>query len=216
MAFSFSPKIVTDGLVLALDAANPRSYLGSGTTWSDLTANGNNATLTNGPTFNSSNGGSIQFDGTNDYVTSINASIYNNLTIDMWIYDTRGQIQRDILTYNDNLGSYTLGSFGYGQIFRTDGNGLVGRTFFSADTVPSNSWYRFCYVKNGDLYINMTRYTGTGTDRTYGILKFGNSRNDVGSFLQGFISNIKVYNRSLSAQEVLQNYNATKSRFNLT
>jgi hypothetical protein len=72
MGFNYSPKIVTDGLVLCLDAANSRSYPGSGTTWFDLSGNGNNGTLANGPTFNANNNGSIVFDGTNDYVEITN------------------------------------------------------------------------------------------------------------------------------------------------
>jgi hypothetical protein len=68
MAFFHSPRIVTDGLVLALDAANSLSYPGSGTTWTDLSGKGNNGTLVNGPTFDQANGGSIVFDGTDDYV----------------------------------------------------------------------------------------------------------------------------------------------------
>ena len=67
MAFNYSPKIVTDGLVFAVDAANKKSYPGSGTTWTDL-AGSNDGTLTNGPTFDSGDGGSIVFDGTDDYV----------------------------------------------------------------------------------------------------------------------------------------------------
>ena len=61
--------IVTDGLVLCLDAANPKSYPGSGTTWTDLSGNGNNGTLVNGVGYNSDNGGSLSFDGVNDYVS---------------------------------------------------------------------------------------------------------------------------------------------------
>ena len=68
MAFNYSPNIITDGLVLYLDAANTKSYPGSGTTWRDLSKSQLNGTLTNGPTFNSSNGGSIVFDGVDDYV----------------------------------------------------------------------------------------------------------------------------------------------------
>lgn len=68
MGFYRGPHIVTDGLVLALDAANPTSYPGSGTTWRDLSGNNNSGSLVNGPTFNSVNGGSIVFDGSNDYV----------------------------------------------------------------------------------------------------------------------------------------------------
>ena len=67
MSLSHSPLIVRDGLVLCLDAANPRSYPKSGTTWSDL-AGANNGTLTNGPTFDADDKGGIVFDGTNDYV----------------------------------------------------------------------------------------------------------------------------------------------------
>ena len=70
MSLSRGPKIVTNGLVLYLDAANKKSYPGSGTTWTDLSGNNNTGTLTNGPTFDSNNGGSIVFDGTNDYVSN--------------------------------------------------------------------------------------------------------------------------------------------------
>lgn len=73
MGLTHSPKIVTNGLVLALDAANNKSYPGSGVTWYDLSGNGNNGTLTNGPTFNVGNLGSIVFDGTNDYVSFNNS-----------------------------------------------------------------------------------------------------------------------------------------------
>lgn len=66
------PNIVTDGLVLYLDAANTKSYPGSGTTWNDLSGNGNNGTLINGYIFNSIGNGNLVFDGSNDYV-NINA-----------------------------------------------------------------------------------------------------------------------------------------------
>ena len=69
MAFNYSPKVVTDGLVLYLDAANPKSYVSGSTTWGDLSRGGNNGTLVNGPTFDGGNGGSIVFDGVNDYGT---------------------------------------------------------------------------------------------------------------------------------------------------
>ena len=70
MAFNFSPKIVTDGLVLCLDAANSKSIVSGSTTWNDLSRGGNNGNLVNGPTFNSGNGGSILFDGVDDYVSN--------------------------------------------------------------------------------------------------------------------------------------------------
>jgi hypothetical protein len=75
--YANGPKIVTDGLVLCLDAANRKSYPGTGTAWNDLSGNGNNGTLVNGPTFSSANGGNLSFDGTNDYteVTTRNTNL---------------------------------------------------------------------------------------------------------------------------------------------
>ena len=100
MAFNYSPKISTDGLVLCLDAANTKSYSGSGTVWSDLSRGGNNGTLTNGPTFNSGNGGSIVFDGVNDYVDCgvSNISLPINITLISWIYQSTTTGYRNIIT----------------------------------------------------------------------------------------------------------------------
>ena len=74
MAINYSPKIIRDGLVLCLDAANPKSYPGTGTAWTDLSGSGNNGTLVNGPVYSSANGGSIDFDGSNDY-SSLSSNI---------------------------------------------------------------------------------------------------------------------------------------------
>ena len=86
MGLAHSPRIVTDGLVLCLDAASKRSYPGTGTVWADLKG-GNNGTLTNGPTFDAGNGGSLTFDGTNDYVEIANSSQFHNqrMTASIWI-----------------------------------------------------------------------------------------------------------------------------------
>ena len=83
----YGPKIVTSGLVLCLDAANKRSYPGTGTTWTDLSGNSNNGTLTNGPTFSAGNQGSIVFDGTNDYAyqSLFTNAITTTLTFDVWV-----------------------------------------------------------------------------------------------------------------------------------
>ena len=86
MATKYSPKTVTNGLVLSLDAANTKSYPKSGTTWTDLSGNSNNGTLTNGPTFSAVNGGCIVFDGVDDYVDVSDASTLNSntQTINIW------------------------------------------------------------------------------------------------------------------------------------
>jgi len=211
MALFRGPKIITNGLILSLDAADKLSYPGSGTSWKDLTGTNSASTLINGPTFSAANLGCIVFDGTNDYVDSINVSSLTDMTIELWIYDTRSSGQRDILTYNGDLGAYTFN----GDTFRTDGNSLGGRSFSGVGEPPLNQWYRFCYVKNNELYINKTMYTGTGSDRTYGTLSFANTRSNIGSMLNGRIASIKVYNRNLSSIEISQNYNAVKSRYGL-
>lgn len=89
MAVSGGPDIVPDGLVLALDAANIKSYAGSGTIWNDLSGNNNSGSLVNGPTFNSANGGSIVFDGVNDYV-SLSSAVNTNtsFTLGFWAMRT--------------------------------------------------------------------------------------------------------------------------------
>jgi hypothetical protein len=93
MGLSHSPSIATNGLVLCLDAANRKSYPGSGTTWTDLSGNGNNGTLTNGPTYSSANGGSLSFDGTNDVVNSTTSIIDRadgqEITVSCWIKPSR-------------------------------------------------------------------------------------------------------------------------------
>ena len=106
-----SGHIVTDGLVLALDAANAKSYPGSGTTWSDLSGNRNTGTLTNGPTFNSGNGGGIVFDGVDDYVDCGNSSTLqiNQGTISAWVKTSSpGSSFRGIITKQNNYGLFLL------------------------------------------------------------------------------------------------------------
>jgi hypothetical protein len=174
-----------------------------------LSGNGNNGTLINGPTYSSENNGSIVFDGTNDVVDTFNASSLTNMTIEMWIYDTRSSGNRDILTYNGNSGAYTFN----GTTFRTDGNFLISRSFAGVGNPPLNTWYRFCYVKNGDLYINQTRYTGSGSDQSYSTISLANTRSDINNRLNGRIAAVKIYNRVLTAVEITQNFNALRGRF---
>ena len=107
MAFNYSPKIVTDGLVFAVDASNKKSYPGSGTTWSDLVGS-NNATLDNGPTYSSSNGGGIVFDGSDDHVDfAENSMSYPNtnsdFTLSMFLKTTNGIVNK-VIFQQDNGG----------------------------------------------------------------------------------------------------------------
>lgn len=230
-------KIITDGLVLNLDAAQLRSYPTTGTTWTDLSGNNNNGTLVNGPTFNPDNGGSIVFDGTNDYVDSVIQSIpiqdNTPFTVDI--------IYRIPATGTGHL-------IGNWNVFVTPGwridivsgqirflilnaNGGAGRAIRTNSTYGNGSIFHFCSTYSGNsnisgmtLYINGTSVqitsilnTSPGT-LTNSKITLGASQVNTTSFtnyLAGNIYQAKLYNRALSATEVLQNYNATKSRYGL-
>ena len=95
MGVAYNSKIVTDGLVLCLDAGNSKSYPGTGTTWTDLSGRGNTGTLTNGPTYSSANGGSIVFDGSNDFVQCTGSLTLTTATFIVWMRRNGNQNQYD-------------------------------------------------------------------------------------------------------------------------
>jgi len=213
--------IVTNGLVLNLDAANPRSYPQpyNGTTWTDLSPYRNDMILVNAPTFNPA--GFITFDNTDDFgyidVTSTSGLIGGNVTMQLWVRNTSGNF-----IMQGKYGSY----FGYGFY----SNGLLKNS--SGATGPSiaayqgsstwSNWAAIWDVANLQtvLYINGNLISTSGNSsfstNTGGRLVFGgafnsnNTLNKEGSFTLGYYAQ---YNRALSASEVLQNFNATRARF---
>ena len=222
-------KIVTDGLVLALDAADKNSYPGSGTTWRDMSGNNNNGTLTNGPTFNSANGGSIVFDGTNDIVNFGN--ILNSpaqLSVNFWIKNpnnnviiAKGYRVWEIRFNGNEFGGYVGvnngSSFWYGI---ADNNNIL----HGADLTQWNNFtYVFDYTNtNVKLYTNAVLKGSINPANMFSTftpvnnLYIGCRADDAASaFLSGSLSNLQIYNKALSQIEILQNYNAQKSRFNL-
>ena len=218
MSTSYSPKIVTDGLVLALDAGNRKSYLGSGTAWNDVSGNNITGTLTNGPTFDTANGGSIVFDGSNDYVqTNINRS-FTEMTLMGFIKRNGTQVDYAGIFFSrgssvTGLDFYTAAqNLGY-----TWNNAVNTYTFNSNLLVPNNTW---CMVAMSvtstvaTLYVNTSSATNTvsHTSTTVDDLRLG--VDEFGSrFMNGNIANVMMYNRALSTNEILQNFNATRGRF---
>lgn len=225
MAFHNSGRIVTSGLVLSLDAADRNSYVSGSTTWFDLSGNGNNGTLTNGPLFTGSNGGSIVFDGVNDYVTiptspSINLSTTITITVlfkmSTWkgsnIIQTGGQ---GAIFWIDNYYFSGGGSICWARQTSLPGQYLKSITQF---TNKVGEWISIAGTYDGTtlkFYYNGVLDTSLVTSVTFVNTEFKIGTGDDGYF-QGNIANIQVYNRVLSAQEVKQNYDAMKSRFNLT
>jgi hypothetical protein len=220
------PSILTNGLVLALDAANSKSYPGSGTTWTDLSGNGNNGTLTNGPTFNSANGGSIVFDGVDDYVNvptfSIPTSSFSCESFFKWsnIGTNRGSIFS--LNYNYPTSGYLIRQ-------RDDSSGkfVVWSDYGSESGIYSttalivNTWNHvivtqestICSIYINGIFDSSQSLPNPVLNQSYPILL--GRRASTGAYLTGNIAAAKIYNRALSASEILQNYNAQKSRFNL-
>ena len=230
MGLSHSPSIVTDGLVLCLDAANPRSYPGSGTSWLDLSGQGNNGTLTNGPIFSSSNGGSIVFDGVDDRarLSSLTLPSTGVFTVSM-IFALTGNSGRGGFFERKVLSPYNGFSLGQGGSNNWSAT-LSGTSNFAnyvsvSFTYPTlNVIYHDAAVYNGSTTLTAYRngeYVSSTTGIDQGNLDTqGTRENNIGARssteeLPCKIYLIKVYNRALTADEVRRNYLATKSRFNL-
>jgi hypothetical protein len=238
MAFSFQPKTVTDGLVLYLDAANVKSYPGSGTTWTDLSSTATSASLINSPSFSSLNAGAIVFDGINDYgqvshrseimptaqitfgaifkITDWSPSVpitvgYSGPTIISKETFSSVSVNSGYLIRLDSSGSiyFRINSNGARIVSSSNGTiqtGSVYHTFATFDGTNVSG-----YV-NGVL-VGTTPFVGTVGSST-NTLEI--SRNFDGYRVTGSIYQVQIYNRALSATEVLQNYNAICGRFGKT
>jgi len=242
MAIHRGPKIITNGLVLCLDAASTKSYPGSGTTWFDRSGNRNNGTLTNGPSFSSANGGSIVFDGTNDYVSgTVNLSSYSQITVEIWLKPNNA-IESIAFEHSNNWNSNTSGlglatnSSGFASVstlcHTNHTNGATGARNYEFTCGTTNyschvnifsnivdSTGRLTYV-NGNLLPFSAGIWSTSTATTVGSA-FRNdtmylaSRGGGSLFNNSSIAIFKIYNRKLTAAEVLQNFNAQRGRFGI-
>jgi len=233
MGLAHSPLIVTDGLVLLLDAGNTKSYPGSGTTWTDLSGQGNNGTLTNmdGANLDSANGGSFTFDGTDEYVSetsSLSDSFWQgNWTASFWVnFDTlntttTGGGDKPLLHHGVN-GTRT-------GLHLTQRNTRIHFGLFSDDlqgtkVLSTGTWYNVVFTLNNSTYVKQNylngvldnshtgggAYAGTGTNTRIGgkVLNFG-------LLFDGFMSSCIFYNRVLTASEIQQNFNATRGRYGI-
>jgi len=225
MSLQHSPRIITDGLVLCLDAANKLSYPRSGTAWNEL-SNNMSAELVNSPTFNSQNNGFFQF-VTDDY-----ARIPNNTTLDTQTPSVEVWIKTN---FTDQAGFWfekgTVNSqyslFQEGQVIRWRMNigGITQLSTTTASFINTSSWYqvvgtytsgtRRLYI-NGNL-VNSDAQTGTIITNSGGmsIGAYGGFSGDRGYYYNGNLAICRVYNKALTPTEILQNYNATKGRYNL-
>ena len=231
------PEVVSNGLVLSLDAGNARSYPGSGTTWTDLAA-ARAGTLTNGPTFSSSTGGSIVFDGVNDFIEfgDVLDLGTNDMTINVWVRFS--SISADCAIVSK--GAATTQNYRWhggligGKITAfMMGTGVTEIQPSGSSTINTNTWYMFTYVYTRSssitLYVNsvLETLTGSSTISQWNGLDFqsinplrvgtftaGDNVGITGVF-PGNISNVQIYFRSLSAAEIRQNFNAFRGRYGI-
>lgn len=229
MGLGHSPSIVTSGLALYMDAGNVKSYPGSGTSWFDLSGNGNTGTFSaSPPTYNAANGGIINFSGTAQYVTvphSSSIALVADMTVLAWAKFT------DFTPYNAIVGKTTApypnpydmylsngGSTAVVNFMRGDGAAHYS-TFASTTQISSGTWVHIGVTMSGTSvshYLNAAA-AGTGTLSTTiadagGALRIG-SRADGGTMMKGSMAAVMLYNRALTAAEIAQNFNALRGRF---
>jgi hypothetical protein len=230
MSIGIGPNtIVLDGLIFYLDAGNNRSYAGSGTTCYDLSPNTKSGTLTNGPTYSSSNGGFFALDGGDDYIaTNYGITSAGSYTVMNWVkldsYSDYDMIfgQNPVLEYG--VGSAVGGGAnGRADLLFYSGNGSAWNPglYFPNGTPAIGEWTHCTivstqgevrYYKNGSLWDSLTDAGVTGGNSTK--LYFGSRGQDLSwNYLHGAIANCLIYDRALTAAEVLQNFEVHKSRF---
>lgn len=226
MGFYRGPNIVTDGLVLALDAANPTSYISGSTTWRDLSGNNNSGSLINGPTFSTDGGGSMDLDGSNDYISTTygkNINPFNNpLTITVTIKPDIINTNQMFISTGQSRGNADSNQRFYIAIYngywdwgiRTSswsGGNISANTQWNEITICVDSTSARFYLNSNQIYTKSVNNTYVLNDNFwFGIHDSG------GEYpFNGRISTIRIYNRALSDSEIQQNYNATKTRFGL-
>jgi hypothetical protein len=244
LVHSTSP-IVTNGLVLALDAANRKSYPGTGTTWTDLSGNGNNGTLVNGPTYNSVNSGSIVFDGTNDYVSlpsNLDTILTGDLTMEVVIAMPNPLLIQFGFYFAGVMGIYGDGNYYRESNIQVSNTGNVSNpsTFDASVSFLNQSGDTGNSIGFGGFSFSSTprvlSYTLSGTTATTYVngsfvetktitkyTKPADANVEIGwvnntanyGYYRGNLFVSRIYNRALTAAEIQQNFNALRGRFGI-
>jgi hypothetical protein len=231
MAVNTRNNIVTNGLVLYLDAANRISYVSGSTTWNDLSGFNNSGSLVGGPAFSSAGGGSIVFDGVDDTGLISNNSTLNFDTgsFSVCLVASRSTGSSSVLRAlakgagNDTAGQagYFIGASNTLWVFSVNPSGtrrtLSSPMIYNQLTYICGVWgdegLQKLYI-NGELKSSAVQTSGSTTGTSN--LSLGSRESNSDLYWQGSITQTSIYNRALSQQEITQNYNATKARFGLT
>lgn len=228
MGFYRGPNIVTDGLVLALDAGSERSYPGSGTAWNDLSSSKSVYTLNNGPSFDSGNGGTFDFDGVDDYASTSSAPLSAGATA----YSIEAVFKADStgtqVIWEQGSTAQIAGKRVCMILLSTGTGGFNGQNadFQTSVNYSINTWYNWLITVDTSLSSNKIKIYVNGVLSAQGNpsatlnagadgARVGNKLSNSTEDFDGNIALVRAYNRVLTAAEVLQNFNAQKSRFGL-
>lgn len=230
MSLEYSPRIITDGLVLCLDAFDIKSYPRTGTVWYDRSGNGNHGTLTNGPTFSSANGGSITFDGVDDYLEYSKQffSGTDNFTISVWLKSDGTQVQYSCPI---SQGHFNNTGFAFQRGFPSSSDmgfilGTVGgwqSLSFDYNANLDFNWYHLVVTKNNNSFITYKNGNSIASGTysiIYGTYNFSIGRDTYNTdsshrAWKGKFSQVNLYSRALAHEEIKQNFNATRGRYGI-
>jgi hypothetical protein len=224
MGFYRGPNIVTDGLVLSLDAGNTKSYTSGSATWLDKSGNSRNGTLTNTPGYSSTNGGSIVFDGINDFVQCAGSLTVTQATFLCWIRRNGDQGTYGGILFSRGTSVTGMNIYSSNQLGYSWNNAANTYNWASGLTIPDLTWCMvavsvtstaaivyLCQASGITTSTNTVSHTSTTLDD----IKIGFDEAFSSRYFAGNIAIANLYNRALTADEILQNYTATKSRYNL-
>lgn len=232
MGVLYNPKTITDGLMLCLDAGNKKSYSGTGTTWNDITGNNRNATLINSPTFNSNFGGYLNFVDTSlQYATIANIGNLSRWTIEAWFRLTTGltnKVASIITNQYDGVNklNFTIGTNNSPINYNLATGFFDGSWRSITGMVPStNIWYHAVGTYDGTTvrqFINGSANGGTltysGTPQSGGQIRLMTRWDDLSTsanYINGDLATVRIYSSALSSDQIVQNFNANRSRFGI-
>ena len=213
--------IVTNGLALYLDAGNASSYPGSGTNWTDLSSNGRNGTLTNGPTYSATNGGSIVFDGTNDFVQCLGSLTVTAATFVSWIRRNGNQNQYDGILFSRGTNTTGMNFQVSNQLGYHWNDNINTYGWQSGLTIPDLTWCMIAVSVTSTAAIAYLCQSSGITTATNTVSHGSSFLNDIklaqddagGRFFTGNIAIAQLYNTALSAGQISQNFTADRARF---
>ena len=215
--------VVTAGLQLYLDAGNASSYPGSGTTWTDLSGNSRDGTLTNGPTYDSADGGSIVFDGSNDLVQCSGSLTVTAATFVTWIKRNGNQGQYDGILFSRGTNTTGMNFQSSNQLGYHWNDAFNTYSWQSGLTIPNATWCMIAIsVTNTAATAYLCQSSGT-TTATNTVNHSSSNLNDIklalddaaARYFNGNIAIAQLYNTALSAAQVSQNFQADRGRFGI-